>query len=106
MSSKLTILSLRYFANLLSIARKEKGLSIDELRSRVGVSKPTIIKILQGGDGGVAIETYFEAASILGIPLFDSDDGRLSGRVKESEKLLSLLPSRIRKKEMKLDDNF
>ncbi|MGV2873041.1 helix-turn-helix transcriptional regulator [Colwellia sp. E150_009] len=105
MSSKLTILSLRYFANLLSIARKEKGLSIDELRSRVGVSKPTIIKILQG-DGGVAIETYFEAASILGIPLFDSDDGRLSGRVKESEKLLSLLPSRIRKKEMKLDDNF
>ncbi|MCI2285058.1 XRE family transcriptional regulator [Colwellia sp. MSW7] len=80
-------------------------MSIDELRSRVGVSKPTIIKILQG-DGVVAIETYFEAASILGIPLFDSDDGRLSGRVKESEKLLSLLPSRIRKKEMKLDDNF
>jgi hypothetical protein len=30
----------------------------------------------------------------------------LSGRVKESEKLLSLLPSRIRRKEDKLDDNF
>lgn len=105
MSSKLTILSLRHFGNLLSIARKEKELSIDELRSRIGVSKPTVIKVLQG-DGGVAIETYFEAASILGIPLFESDDGRLSVRVKESEKLLSLLPSRIRRKEKKLDDNF
>jgi transcriptional regulator with XRE-family HTH domain len=105
MASKLTTLSLRHFGNLLSIARKDKGLSIDELRSRIGVSKPTVIKVLQGV-GGVAIETYFEAASILGIPLFDSDDGRLSGRVKESEKLLSLLPSRIRRKEDTLDDNF
>lgn len=103
--SPIAMAALKHFANLLSIARKEKQITIDDLCSRVGVSKPTLLKILKG-DSSVSIGHYFETAWVLGIPLFEPDEKQFTEKRKSIEKIEALLPLRVREQKVVLDDNF
>lgn len=61
--------ALHLLGALIEEGRLRKGWSREQLAERVGVGVLTIRRIIQGAPG-VAIGTYFEAATLVGIPLF------------------------------------
>lgn len=97
--------ALSHFAALLRVRRKERNLTLDELADRLGVSTPTVRKILEGSPS-VAIGSYFEAARILGVPLFDPDQDRFAVTASKTADFESLLPKRVRTRQQEINDNF
>ncbi len=97
--------ALAHFALLLRVRRKEKRLTLDELADRLGASTPTVRSMLDGAPT-VAIGTYFEAAHILGVPLFDPDSDRFAVTASKTADIESLLPKRIVNREEVVDDDF
>ncbi len=84
--------------------RVRRRWSSAELAERVGVSRATISK-LEHGDPGVAIGTFFEAAMVVGVPLFTDDTSRQRlAAHKRAE--LALLPERARRPRKPIDDDF
>jgi len=81
----------------IRLARIERGWTIEELAERVGATHVTIRNV-ERGYPGVAIGVVFEAASLVGVPLFHVDRERrdLEGAWVASR--LALLPSRVREK--------
>ena len=103
--SKQTQAALKHFANLLSIARKERKMTIKELTDKLQISRTTTGKIMSG-DPAVGIGLYFETARILGVQLFDQDPSRLEIKQKNSEAMERLLPKRVRTKKMTINNDF
>lgn len=97
--------ALSHFAALLRVRRKERNLTLDELADRLGVSTPTVRKML-AGSASVAIGTYFEAAHVLGVPLFDPDWDRFAVTASKTAEIDSLLPKRIRSRHIEINDDF
>jgi transcriptional regulator with XRE-family HTH domain len=85
------------------LARHERRWTVQELADRVGVTHTTIRKV-ERGDLTVALGTAFEAAALLGVPLFHEDATRRSleaGRVADR---LAVLPKIVRTRAV--DDDF
>lgn len=102
--SPMTEEALRILADSVRVARLRRGWTVAELARRVGVSRPTLLKV-ERGDPTVAIGTVFEAARLVGVPLFDAAEdvrGRY-GVQKRAE--LALLPSTARPRDA-VDDDF
>jgi len=97
--------ALSHFAALLRVRRKERNLTLNELADRLGVSTPTVRKVL-GGSASVAIGTYFEAAHILGVSLFDPDSDRFAVVASRTAEVDSLLPKRVRNSSPEMNDDF
>ncbi len=103
--SPLTTEALRLLSASIRAQRLRRGWSINELANRVGVSHPTIIKV-ERGDPTVAVGTVLEAATLVGVPLFDPDPGT---RVRHLDRLtaeLALLPQAGRAAAAEADDDF
>ncbi|WP_293535106.1 helix-turn-helix transcriptional regulator [Phenylobacterium sp.] len=81
---------------LIRIHRLERKLSVAEVAERVGVSR-YLIQRIESGDPRCAIGVAFEAASILGVTLFEEDRYKLTARIREQEEKLRLLPKAIHK---------
>lgn len=74
--------------------RRRRRYTVAELAERVGVSVVTIRKV-ERGDPSVAIGTVFEAATIVGVPLFNVDRSELGSLIAREADRLALLPSRV-----------
>lgn len=81
---------------LIRINRLERRLSVAELAQRAGVSRDMMHRI-ESGDPRCAIGIAFEAASIVGVVLFEEDRDKLTLRMTEQEEKLRLLPKAIHK---------
>lgn len=87
--------AIRLLGKEIRVARRERHWTLDDLASRVGVSPPTMRKV-ENGDPTVALGVAFEAAAVLGLPLFGEEAGRRrieSGRLDDR---LAVLPARVR----------
>jgi DNA-binding XRE family transcriptional regulator len=102
-TSPTTRRALELLGTSIRVGRIRRGWTVDELAERVGVSKPTMIRI-ERGEPGVAIGAAFEAAVLSGVTLFhpDPDERARYGDLKRAE--LALLPSAVRQR--KVDDDF
>ena len=89
----------------IRIARIERKLSVAALAERAGVSRDLMQRIEQG-DPRCGIGLVFEAAAIVGVPLFEEDRGRLTLRMAEQDEKLRLLPKAIRKTKTAVKDDF
>lgn len=88
---------------LIAAGRRERSMTLDELAQRVGVSRMTMHKI-ERGDPSVRLGSAFEAAAIVGVPLFAADPAtRDLARAAISERL-AVLPERVRRPT--IDDDF
>lgn len=85
--------------------RRARGWTAEELGERVGVSARTISK-LEHGSPTVTLGTAFEAATLLGIPLFGVEGPELSVLAKRGRDTLALLPSRVYRSREPADDDF
>ena len=89
----------------IRLARRERRWSQDELAERAGVTARTVYKI-EHGDLSVGLGASFEAAALLGVPLFHAERSRLSidlDRVEARSALLSR-PARPRPTDEVNDD--
>lgn len=86
-------------------ARTHLQMTTTELAERVGISRTTLAKI-EKGDPYVEIGLVFEAAVLVGIPLFDVEGSSLGGRVERLQDKLALLPKAVRKKRSEVNDDF
>jgi transcriptional regulator with XRE-family HTH domain len=90
---------------LIRIHRIERRLSMEELATRAGVSRDKKRRIEQG-DPRCGIGLVFEAATIVGVPLFESDRNGLTTLLVEQEDKLRLLPKAIHKARNEVKDDF
>lgn len=101
--SKPTILVIKHLANLISIARKEYGVSIEELAERMDTNIEVVQSILDG-DPNNLITAYFEACVVLGIPLIEPKHTEPENMVKLLAYMNPLIPEHV--KNIKIDDDF
>lgn len=85
--------ALGIFAAMIRAARIQRGMTAAELGIRVGVSRGVIQRI-EAGEPGTSIGAAFEAAVILGIPLFDVPTPQLRKLHKQRLEVNMLLPKR------------
>lgn len=90
---------------LIRIERKNRRWTAAELAERVGVSLVTLRRI-ENGDPKCSIGLVFEAAALVGVRLFESDQATLAAHLARAEETLTLLPQKIRKSEKDVDDDF
>ncbi|HGG60925.1 MAG TPA: XRE family transcriptional regulator [Gammaproteobacteria bacterium] len=89
----------------IRLGRKQRKWTEHELADRVGISRATLQKI-EKGDPRVAIGLVFEAAVLVGVPLFDQEPGSLAAHIDRTDDKLALLPAAVRKRGTPVDDEF
>lgn len=90
---------------LIQLARKERKISESDLADRAGIARSTLQRI-EKGDLTCEIGLIFEAATIVGIKLFDADSRFLTMQIEQADNKIALLPKAIRKSRKNFDDDF
>lgn len=103
--SPYTVEAARLLGAQILQARRERRWSAQELAERIGVTRATLSKI-EHGDPSVGLGVAFEAAALVGVPLFRDDRTQLSEDLDRSRDRLALLPQRIRSPRGPVDDAF
>lgn len=89
----------------IAIARRERRWTLGDLAQRVGATPPTLRKV-ERGDLSVGLGVAFEAAAILGVPLFHEDRARLTLDRDRAHDRLALLPDRVQAPRGDIRDDF
>ncbi|MDN5794498.1 MAG: helix-turn-helix domain-containing protein [Intrasporangium sp.] len=92
----------------IKAARIARTWTAVELAERIGVDRRTVAAI-EAGDPGVSLGNVFNAADIVGVPLFGAEDHAALARLRrEGRDRLALLPTRVGKPRRKSepDDDF
>ncbi len=90
---------------LIREARNERKLTAQELAERAGISRGMLQRI-ENGNLKCEIGAVFEVAAIVGVKLFEADDGALTKYLNQTREKLALLPKSVRKKSKAVRDDF
>lgn len=90
---------------LIALGRKRHRMTAQILAERVGISRGTLQR-LERGDPKVEIGVAFEAASVVGVMLFDTDLKGLTAISERADDRLALLPKYVREPPDQVDDDF
>ncbi len=90
---------------LIKLGRKKRRWSEFDLAERAGIARDTVQRI-EKGDPTCSLGLVFEAASLVGIPLFDSGNVSLATHLERTDDILTLLPKSVRKSNKDVDDDF
>ena len=94
---------MRLLGQQVRLGRRERRWTVQELAERVGVTQVTVRKV-ERGDPTVRLGTAFEAAVLVGVPLYD-DPQRRALEVERVASRLAVLPAAVRRR-VSLDDDF
>lgn len=97
--------AVRLLGQMIRRARIERKMTTGELAERAGTSRGLVQRI-EKGDPGCGIGAVFEAATIVGIKLFDAGQSTLMNNVSTSTAMLALLPKVVRTHRTEPDDDF
>jgi transcriptional regulator with XRE-family HTH domain len=100
----MTVEAARLLGARVRLARRERRWTLQELAERVGVTHVTMRKV-ERGDLTVGLGVAFEAAAVLGVPLFHEDRSRRALEAGRVEDRLAVLPALVRKP-VDVDDDF
>jgi transcriptional regulator with XRE-family HTH domain len=103
--SKIALEALTLFGLQIKQTRKQLRMTERDLAERMGVSRTTLQKI-EKGEPFVEIGLAFEAAVLLGLPLFDIERSSLGSSIERVQDKLALLPKAIRRPRAEIDDDF
>ncbi len=90
---------------MIRLGRINRKLTVAELAERADVSRGLIQRI-ERGDMGCAVGAVFEAATIVGVRLFDADQPSLTTSIAANRQTLALLPKSARPSRMAVKDDF
>ena len=94
----------RLLGERIRLTRLERRWTLAELAERAGASVVTLRKV-ERGDLTVGLGVAFEAAAVLGVPLFHADAERRRLEVERVADGLALLPQAVRGPS-EFDDDF
>lgn len=97
--------AIKLLARRIKVARIERGITTQELSERADISRG-LLRRIENGDPACGIGVVFEVATLLGLELFSSEYDDLVFKNKLIADKLILLPRRIRKPNIEIDDNF
>lgn len=104
--SRYTKDAVNLLGKFIQLARKSRRLTESDFSDRIGISRTTLQKI-EKGDLKCELGIAFEAASLLGIKLFDVDpNSTFKMQLEGADDKLALLPKSIRTRKSKVDDDF
>ncbi len=89
----------------IQLGRKQRQWTEGNLAERAGISRATLQKI-ERGSMGCAIGLVFEVATLVGVPLFDSNTLPLALQKERVADKIALLPQRIKTREPVVKDDF
>jgi transcriptional regulator with XRE-family HTH domain len=102
--SPATVEAARLLGARIGLARRERRWTLQELADRVGVTHVTMRKV-ERGELTVGLGIAFEAAAVLGVPLFHEDRSRRALEAGRVEDRLAVLPQLVRRPR-EVDDDF
>ena len=103
--SRLTQEALRLIAKQIRLARRGRRMSQHELAARIGVARSTL-QLIEKGSPSVAVGLVFEAATLVGVPLFDPEPVTLTRHLGRIDDKLALMPKAIRKPRRPVHNDF
>lgn len=97
--------ALKLMGGQVCLARKKRKMSQTELASRIGISRSTV-QLIEKGNAKVEIGLVFEAAVLLGVPLFVPEASRMATEIARLDDKLALLPQAVRRPRTEVKDDF
>ena len=93
------------FGLMIRNARVERGITVAEVAERAGISRGLAHRI-EKGEMGSSIGAAFEAATIVGLRLFEAEPTTLTRYLSMERDKLALLPQSVRAGTAKVKDEF
>lgn len=90
---------------MIRIARIERKLIAAEVADRAGISR-SLLQRIENGDPGTSLGAVFEAATVVGVPLFEAERDRLATHKAAADAKLALLPQAARPRKRVVKDAF
>jgi len=103
--SRATMDALKLLGAQIRLARKQRLMSETDLAARIGISRGTMQSI-EKGSAKVEIGLAFEAAVLVGVPLFLPDSAGIAAVIERVEDKLALLPQSVRRPLSGVKDDF
>ncbi|WP_395782162.1 helix-turn-helix transcriptional regulator [Aquidulcibacter sp.] len=103
--SRITRDVLTLLGSLIRLGRKQRKMSEADLAARVGIARSTL-QLIEKGHPKVEIGLVFEAATLVGVPLFVDEPSRLASEQSRIDDKLALLPQSVRVPRSKVKDDF
>ena len=89
----------------IRLERLARRMTAADLATRAGISR-ALLQRIERGDPGCSIGAVFEAASIVGVPLFAPDREGLRNQLAHTSETLALMPRAARPKTANVKDDF
>ncbi|WP_245288084.1 helix-turn-helix transcriptional regulator [Bradyrhizobium sp. Ec3.3] len=90
---------------LIRKARIDRKMTAEELADRAGLSRG-LLRRIENGDLGCTLGAVFEAAAIVGVPLFAADERALTSALASNTAVMTLMPKAVHTPRAKPDDSF
>jgi len=104
--TKTTTEAVKLLGQLIKLARKRRRMSEKELAERANIARATVQKI-ERGDPTINIGLTFEAASVVGVPLFNTENPQdIANHLDTVKERLTLLTRPAGKADNELKDAF
>lgn len=104
--TKSTLEAARLLGQLIKLSRKQHRMSESELAARAHIARSTVQKI-EKGDPSINIGLVFEAANVVGVALFNTNDSHdLKRQNNFLTDQLTLLTRKSKKDNSELKDDF
>ena len=103
--SRLTREALRLLGAQVRLGRKQRTMTEADLAERIGVARSTL-QLIEKGDPKVEIGLVFEAATLVGAPLFEPEATTLAPQIDRVTDKIALLPQSIRRPKDAVKDDF
>lgn len=103
--SRYSMEALSLLGQMIRAGRIERKITGAEMATRAGISR-ALVQRIEKGDPGCSIGAVFEAAAIVGVPLFETDRERLGAHRANAAQKLVLLPKAARRQKRVVSDDF
>ena len=103
--SRYALEGLALLGKSIRLGRMQRRLTAQELAERIGISRSTLQRI-ERGDPRVEVGLMLEAATIVGVKLFDADEQGLTDLSVRADDRIALLPKHVYTSKMRVDDEF
>ena len=100
-----TLEALTILGGQIRLARKQRKMTVADLAARVGIARSTM-QLIESGNPKAEIGLAFEAASLVGVPLFDAEPSRLASHAERIADKIALLPKSVRQAKAEVKDDF
>lgn len=103
--ARYTLEGLALLGKMIRHGRKQRKMTEHELADRLGVARSTLQR-MEKGDPKVEIGLMFEAAALVGVRLFDSDERGVAALSDRMDDRIAVLPKHVYKTGRKVVDEF